>query len=118
MERKSKFFSYTELTKTSKRIYLDTEADSLPRTNKESANGLKDEFGKFCIFHKLDGHETDECRHLRDLIEERVQNNRLPQYVKKQVTIAQPKVVQQERPPSAADVFGCDRGCGSIMTIQ
>ena len=53
-----------------------------PPHKKESDNALKS--GKFCRFHESHGHDTNECHHLRDLIEEHIRRRRLERYVKGQ----------------------------------
>lgn len=37
---------------------------------------------KYYLFHELDGHTTDECMYLRDIIEEHVKDDRLPRYTR------------------------------------
>ena len=39
--------------------------------------------GRFCHFHNQPGHDTNECRHLMNLIEELLKQNKLQQYVKR-----------------------------------
>ena len=38
--------------------------------------------GKFCRFHESYGHNTNECRHLQDLIEKLIRERKLDQYVR------------------------------------
>lgn len=38
--------------------------------------------GRFCRFHNQPGHNTNECRHLKSLVEELIRKNRLQQYVR------------------------------------
>lgn len=76
---KSKFSSYTELTETPKRIFLDNGGRFFIETEaKREHMAWEKKFEKFCIFLELDGHETIECtpkRHLSDLIEGQVWGN-------------------------------------------
>ena len=39
--------------------------------------------GKFCRFHNQPSHDTDQCRQLKNVIEELLKQNKLQQYVKK-----------------------------------
>ena len=48
------------------------------KVSEEAANS-----GWFCQFHNRPGHDTNECRHLRNLIEELIRKNRLQEYVKR-----------------------------------
>ena len=64
------FENYTPLNDTLENIYLDTYSilqykKPPPRdsTEKEIATG------KFCLFHGTHGHSTNECRHLRDIVQ-------------------------------------------------
>ena len=54
--------------------------------------------GKHCLFHDLDGHDTNSCRHLKDIIEEHVRNGQLRQYVG-----ARNAAVEQEQPPPTSN---------------
>lgn len=36
----------------------------------------------FCRFHKNRGHYTNKCRHLRDVVENYIRMNKLPQFVR------------------------------------
>ena len=36
--------------------------------------------GKFCLFHGTHGHSTNECRHLRDIIEKLLREGKLDEY--------------------------------------
>ena len=38
--------------------------------------------GKFCRFHESCGHNTNECRHLQDLIEKLIRERKLNQFVR------------------------------------
>ena len=66
---------------TLENIYLDTYNILLykkppPRdsTKKEIATG------KFCLFHGTHGHSTNECRHLRDVVEILLREGKLDEY--------------------------------------
>ena len=47
-----------------------------------SAPGLRDK-RKYCRFHKDHGHYTEDCRDLKEQIEELIRNGKLQQYVKR-----------------------------------
>ena len=36
--------------------------------------------GKFCLFHGTNGHSTNECRHLRDVVEKLLHEGKLDEY--------------------------------------
>ena len=38
--------------------------------------------GKFCRFHESYGHNTNECRHLQDLVEKLIRERKLDQFVR------------------------------------
>lgn len=38
--------------------------------------------GRFCRFHNQPGHDTNECRHLKEVIKQLLKENKLQQYVK------------------------------------
>ena len=38
------------------------------------------ETGKFCLFHQIHGHSTNECRHLRDVVERLLREGKLDEY--------------------------------------
>ena len=62
------------------------------KVSEEAANS-----GRFCRFHNRPGHDTNECRHLRNLVEELIRKNRLQEYVKRSAD-AEPTQGQQTRP--------------------
>ena len=47
--------------------------------------------GKHCIFHNVAGHNTNDCRHLRDLIEGRVRKGELAEYVENRAPAMPPR---------------------------
>ena len=85
--KKGRYFrprDLTPLNDTPKNIYLATK-DTVDypkppqlRMGKDSASN-----GKFCLYHNQPGHDTNECRHLKNAIEELVRQNQLQQYVSK-----------------------------------
>ena len=85
--RGSRYDKYTELNDTLSNIYVDTGgAASYPRPPKREPTLAQRNSGRHCIFHDIDGHNTDDCRHLRDLIEDRVRRGELPEYVTRPTT--------------------------------
>ena len=93
-----KFSTYTGLNETLERIYLDTR-NRLPYRRPARREPFKREraSGRHFLFHDLDGHDTNSCRHLKDIIEKHVRNRQLRQYVG-----AQNAAVEQEQPPSTS----------------
>ena len=90
-----KFSTYAGLNETLERIYLDTR-DCLPyrRPARREPSERERASGKHCLFHDLDGHDTNECRHLKDMVEEHVRNGQLQRYVEDRNAAVEP-----ERPP-------------------
>ena len=80
-----RFDAYTPLNETVENIFLATQDEltyKRPPYKKESDHAIQS--GKFCRFHESHGHDTNECRHLRGLIEEHIRRKRLERYVKGQ----------------------------------
>ena len=48
-----------------------------------SSSSRKRDLKKYCRFHKDHGHYTDECRDLKEQIEELIQRGKLQKFVKK-----------------------------------
>lgn len=74
---------YTPLNTSLENIYLstcNTFQYRKPRL-KESTEEQK-QTGKYCRFHEIYGHNTDECRHLHDAIEKLIRQKKLQQLVK------------------------------------
>lgn len=59
----------------------------------------------------------NECRHLQNMIEKQVSNNRLQQYVRSSITVRQTIVVSQTQPPTTADDSGRNGGNGHRVVI-
>lgn len=78
-----RYDTYTDLTGTIENIFLATQA-TMPykKPPVKQSTEKKRQTGKFCRFHKIHGHDTNECCHLRDVIEEYIRNKKLQQYVK------------------------------------
>ena len=77
-----KFSTCTGLNVTLEQIFLDTQ-DHLPYRRPARREPLEREraSGRHCLFHDMDGHDTNSCMHLKDIIEEHVWNGQLRQYV-------------------------------------
>ena len=93
-----KFSTYTGLNETLERIYLETR-NRLPyrRPARREPTERERTSGRHCLFHDLDGHDTNSCRHLKDIIEEHVRNGQLQQYVG-----TRDATVEQEQPPTTS----------------
>ena len=68
--RPRSFESYTPINDTLENIFMDSynvlqNKRPPPRESTEKER----ETGKFCLFHQIHGHSTNECRHLRDVVE-------------------------------------------------
>ena len=66
---------------------------------------------KFCVFHELNGHNTNDCRHLKDEVEGHIRNGMLLQYVRRRTPAVEP-----ERPPSTS--ARGDPGSGHRLIIH
>ena len=74
----------TPLTETPEHIYFATRnTHDYPRPPPIHVGEKAAKSGKFCKFHNQPGHDTNECRYLRNLIEELIKQDKLPQYVQK-----------------------------------
>jgi len=77
-----RFDAYTALNNTVMNIFLATQEElkyKHPPFKKKSEAALG--ISKYCRFHESHGHDTNECHHLRDLIEEYIRRRKLEQYV-------------------------------------
>ena len=76
--RASKFNTYTDLTHSLEQIYAQTRGQiRYEAPSKRDGSVRERSTGKYCIYHEQDGHTTDECRRLRDLVETYVRCGRL-----------------------------------------
>ena len=106
------FRQYTDLAASLERIYTETRGQ-LPyrKPPRRDPTGRERRTGKYCLFHELDGHTTDECRHLKDEVEEHARSGRLPQYVRERTTAVRP----EQLPPQPNRN---DPGSGSRLVIN
>ena len=58
---------------------------------------------KFCLFHKVKGHNTEQCTQLQDTIEDLVREGHLKEFVHHPTKTAGPKEPQQGRPGTSQD---------------
>lgn len=82
--RKFRLVDYTPLNNSMKNIDLATQG--VERYNKPHRNKAFErhkQSGKYCRFHEIHMHITNECRHLMDATEELMRNKKLQQYVEK-----------------------------------
>ena len=96
--REPRFTTYTELNESLERIYQDTK-EQIPYRRPMRRDPTSDErkSDKFCVFHELNGHNTNDCRHLKDEVEGHIRNGMLLQYVRRRTLAVEP-----ERPPSTS----------------
>ena len=87
-----RFRQYMDLMASLERIYTETRGQ-LPYRKPPIRDPTERErrTGKYCLFHELDGHTTDECRHLKDEVEEHARSGRLPQYVRERRAAVRPE---------------------------
>ena len=96
--REPQFTTYTELNESLERIYQDTK-EQVPYRRPMRRDPTSDErrSDKFFVFHELNGHNTNDCRHLKDEVEGHIRNDMLLQYVRRRAS-----AVELERPPSTS----------------
>ena len=96
--REPRFTTYTELTESLERIYQDTK-EQIPyrRPMRRDPTSSERKSDNFCVFHELNGHNTNDCRHLKDEVEGHIKNGMLLQYVRRRASAEEP-----ERPPSTS----------------
>ena len=80
------YATYTELTHSRENIFLANSA-RLPWKKPEPLKHQKGkrDTSKFCRFHNDVGHNTDDCRHLKDKIETLIRAGPLAQYARNRV---------------------------------
>ena len=75
---------FTPLTNTPENIFFATkDAIEYPKPPEMKLGKNVVHNGRFCRFHNQHGDDTNECRHLKNLIEELLRQNKLQQYVKR-----------------------------------
>ena len=78
-----KFDSYTPLNISLEDLYLRTRnAIQYEKPAPRPSSERQIQTGKFCRFHEGYGHDTNECRHLQDLVEKLVREGKLEQFVR------------------------------------
>ena len=85
--KKPRYFKpsdFTPLTDTPENIFFATkDVVEYPEPPKIKLGKNFVPNGRFCRFHNQPGHDTNECLHLKNLIEELLRENKLQQYVKR-----------------------------------
>ena len=112
LRREPRFTTYSELNESLERIYQDTKGQ-VPYRRPMRRDPTSDErkSDKFCVFHELNGHNTNDCRHLKYEVEGHIRNGMLLQYVRRRTPAVEP-----ERPPSAS--ARGDPGSGHHLIIH
>ena len=76
------FDNYTPLNTSLENVYLQTcNTMQYKKPAPKPSMERQVQTGKFCRFHESYGHNTNECRHLQDLIEKLIRERKLDQYV-------------------------------------
>ncbi|XP_058767845.1 uncharacterized protein LOC131641557 [Vicia villosa] len=82
-----RFNDYTPLIASRERILAECKSTELKnskvRPPKPNPTRPRTEKSKYCKYHKIHGHLTDECIHLKDAIETLIKEGRLSKYTKK-----------------------------------
>ena len=82
--KKGRPFNFTPLTDTLENIFFATKDDvNYPTPPKMRVGNKMEKSGRFCRFHNQPGHDTNECRQLKEVIEQLLKENKLQQYVKR-----------------------------------
>ncbi|KAJ0962674.1 hypothetical protein J5N97_027796 [Dioscorea zingiberensis] len=61
--------------------------------------------GKFCIYHKVRGHTTENCIHLKDAIEDLVREGKLSEFLKQETSKKEEQHTQSEPPRKKIDLL-------------
>ena len=81
--KKGRPFNFTPLTDTLENIFFATKDDvNYPTPPKMRVGNKMEKNGRFGRFHNQPGHDTNECRQLKEVIEQLLKENKLQQYVK------------------------------------
>lgn len=83
----------------------------------KSLQNWRESLGNFIRSMSYMDKRQNECRHLQNMIEKQVSNNRLQQYVRSSITVRQTIVVSQTQPPTTADDSGRNGGNGHRVVI-
>ena len=96
------YATYTELTHSRENIFL-AKSTRLPWKRPEPLKHQKGkrDTSKFCRFHNDVGHNTDDCRHLKDEIETLIRVGPLAQYARNRVPTSRPAPEAPIRQPGS-----------------
>lgn len=61
---------------------LSRTTERCKKPPKTESTEAEKRFGEYCRFHENYGYNTNKCRHLRDFIEESIQEKKLQQYIR------------------------------------
>ena len=79
--RERRYPEYTPLTASIDHIFeVGDKARLFWKTFRSGPPGKKNQ-GKYCAFHNLNGHDTVECVHLKDHIEDLIRSGYLTEFV-------------------------------------
>ncbi|XP_063948098.1 uncharacterized protein LOC135152192 [Daucus carota subsp. sativus] len=83
--RETRYHEYTPLTASIYHIFeVEDKARLFRKPFRNGPPGKKDQ-GKYCAFHDLNGHDTAECVHLKDHIEDLIKTGYLTEFVAKRL---------------------------------
>ena len=72
------------MTDTPENIFFATKDDvNYPTPPKMRVGSKMEKSGRLCRFHNQPDHDTNECRQLKEVIEQLLKKNKLQQYVKR-----------------------------------
>ncbi|KAJ0974878.1 hypothetical protein J5N97_016843 [Dioscorea zingiberensis] len=102
---RARYDNYTPLNTSRENIMLQIQDKKIlkqPEPIRETSSAKKS--GKFCIYHKVQGHTTENCIHLRDAIEDLVREGKLSQFLKQEPTKKEEHPAQPEPPVKKIDL--------------
>ena len=109
-----RYIEYTPLIQPQSSISFEVgDKARLFRKPYRSGPPRKKDQGKYCVFHDLNGHDTAECVHLKDHIEDLIRNGYLTEFV------AQEDKKYKDKKAEKPNYQGASRntGDGSVRTI-
>ena len=108
--REPRYHEYTRLTAPRDHIFeVGDKARLFRKPFRSGPPGKKDQ-GKYCAFHDLNGHDTAECVHLKDHIEDLIRTEYLTEFVAQEAKKYKEKKVERANDQEA----NCSARAGSV----
>ncbi|KAJ0985379.1 hypothetical protein J5N97_003735 [Dioscorea zingiberensis] len=103
--RRARYENYTPLLTSRENVLLQIQNKKLlkqPKPIKESGSMKKSK--KYCAYHQVKGHNTEDYVQLKDAIEDLVKAGKLDQFLEKKATSKGSPPRRQEAPPNSANL--------------